>query len=139
MACIKQSLFEAYLNFLNLGCQCDELTKKACPDIKLTHKQVSVLRIIDQHGDVTFSDLARYEAISKPTVTEMISRLMERDCVYKERSQNDRRVSFIRLTEKGKKIAQAEEMTQLRLVERIEGCLTESEIHQLITLLNKLS
>jgi len=139
MGCMKQSLFEAYLNFLNLGCQCDEQTKQSCSGEHLTRKQVSYLRVIDQHRDVTFSDLARYVDLSKPTVTELINRLIEEDCVYKERSDSDRRVCYIRLTDKGRQIAHAEEMTRFRLVERIECCLSEEEIRQLIALLNKLS
>lgn len=137
MACKRKGLFEAYINFVKIGYECSEDTKKGCC-CDLTHKQISYLQVIDEHGDITFSDLAKCEDISKPTVTEMVNRLIDRGCVYKERSSKDRRVSYIRLTDKGRQIAHAEETAQMRLVERIEQCLTDDEITELIILLNKL-
>ena len=59
-------------------------------------------------------------------------------CVYRERSPEDGRVFFIYLTPKGKTIARAEESTQIRCVERITESLTDEELDQLITLLNKI-
>ena len=139
MGCKKQSLFEAYINFVKLGYECSAQTKAACAYQDLTAKQISYLRVIHAHHQMTFSELADYGDISKPTVTELIGRLTEYGCVYKERSSQDKRVCFIRLTEKGKQIAGAEEAAQMRLVERIESALTEEEIDQLIYLLRKLS
>ena len=139
MGCKNQSLFEAYINFVKLGYECSAQAKAACACQDLTPKQIAYLRVIHAHQQMTFSELADYGEISKPKVTELIGRLSEYGCVYKERSSRDKRVCFIRLTEKGEQIAGAEEAAQMRLVERIESALTEEEIDQLIYLLRKLS
>ncbi|MEG0380047.1 MAG: MarR family transcriptional regulator, partial [Eubacterium sp.] len=88
---------------------------------------IHYLRIIDENEHMTFSKLADYTAISKPTVTEMINKFILWDCVYKEKSNRDKRVCYIHLTTKGRRIARAEELTQLRLIERIENCLNEED------------
>jgi DNA-binding MarR family transcriptional regulator len=59
-------------------------------------------------------------------------------CVYRERSPEDGRVYFIYLTPKGKSIARSEERTQIQVIERIKNSLTDEELDQLITLLNKI-
>lgn len=139
MSCRKQELFRAYLKLLELENQCASATLPEYKEGDLTPRQVYYLRIIDGYDALTCSDLAQYTDNSKPTVTEMVNKFISWDCVVKQRSDTDRRVCYIRLTPKGKRIARAEEMQYLRLVEHIENSLTEEEVKQLIELLNKLS
>ena len=138
MTCKKHELYQAYLRLLEIGGSCGASIAHECQAETMTPKQIYYLKIIDHNDDMTFSKLAHYTSNSKPTVTEMINRFIANGCVYKEKSANDKRVCYIHLTPKGKRIARAEEMTQIKLIERIESCLSEEEVSLLISLLNKL-
>ncbi len=138
MTCKKHELYQAYLRLLEIGGNCSASIAHECEAEAMTPKQIYYLKVIDDHEKMTFSRLADVTSNSKPTVTEMINRFIANGCVYKEKSMHDRRVCYIHLTDKGRQIARAEEMTQLRLIERIEACLSAEEVDQLIALLNKL-
>ena len=68
----------------------------------------------------------------------MVNKFVKMDCVYKEKSSKDGRIFYIRLTEKGQKIARAEENALLRVIEKMADSLDEKEIDTLINLLEKV-
>lgn len=117
-------------------CSCEILSECGFSDI--TVKQIGYLRVIDEHGELTFSRLARITRNSKPTITEMVNKFVKMDCVYKEKSPDDGRIYYIRLTEKGRKIARSEENALLKVIEKMAGSLDEKEIDTLIDLLEKI-
>jgi DNA-binding MarR family transcriptional regulator len=117
-------------------CSCEILSECGLSDI--TIKQIGYLKVIDEHGEVTFSRLAKITRNSKPTITEMVNKFVQMDCVYKEKSPEDGRIFYIRLTEKGRRIARAEENALLKVIEKMAGSLDEKEIDTLINLLEKM-
>lgn len=138
MACKKIELYKAYHKLLQIEADLLENEDCECQTQDMTLKQVYYLRIIDQKDKVTFSQLAQETCNSKPTITELISKFISMDCVYRERSSEDRRVYYIYLTPKGKLIARAQERTQIRFIDHIRNSLTDNELSQFITLLNKI-
>lgn len=138
MTCKNNELYQAYLKLLQSEASSFKSEDGGCREQDMTLKQVYYLRIIDQKDRVTFSQLAQETSNSKPTITELINKFISMDCVYRERSSEDRRVYYIYLTPKGKSIARAREKTQIRFVEHIRNSLTETELNELIMLLNKI-
>ena len=61
-------------------CSCTIVSECGLPDV--TVKQAAYLRMIDEHGDITFSRLAEITRTLKPTVTEMINRCVGMECAY---------------------------------------------------------
>jgi len=106
------------------------------PDI--TVKQLGYLKTIDEQGEVTFTRLAEITSNSKPTITELINRFESMECVYRERSPDDRRVIYIRLTEKGRRIARAEDDALSLLVERMRNSLDHDEVDLLVRIIWKV-
>jgi DNA-binding MarR family transcriptional regulator len=106
------------------------------PDI--TVRQAGYLQAIDREEDVTFSGLAAITRNSKPTVTEMINRFESMGCVYRERCPYDGRVIYIRLTDKGRRIARVEEYAVSRLIERMMESLDDQDTRLLIEILKKV-
>ncbi|WP_440949701.1 MarR family winged helix-turn-helix transcriptional regulator [Methanosphaerula subterraneus] len=104
----------------------------------MTVKQIAYLKVIDEQGDVTFSRLAEITRNSKPTITEMINRFVRMECVYRESCPDDGRILYIRLTEKGRKIAKAEQTALRRVIERMVHSLDEHEQELLIEILQKV-
>ena len=60
------------------------------------------------------------------------------ECVYREKSPDDGRIFYIRLTEKGQMIARAEEKALLKVIEKMADSLDEKEMDTLIKILEKI-
>jgi len=103
----------------------------------MTVRQIAYLKVIDQHGEITFTRLAEITRNSKPTITEMINKFVRMECVYRERCPDDGRVLYIRLTEKGQRIANAEQAAMQRVVQRMIETLDDHERDLLAEILQK--
>jgi len=68
----------------------------------------------------------------------MVNRFVRMEYVYREKSSEDGRIFYIRLTEKGQRLARAEESALLRVIEKMADSLDEKEIETLIKLLEKV-
>jgi DNA-binding MarR family transcriptional regulator len=109
-----------------------------CGVPEITVKQIGYLKTIDDQGDVTFTRLAEITRTSKPTITELINRFESMECVYRERSPHDGRVMYIRLTERGRRIARADEDALSLLIERMRRSLNNDDLDLLVTIIRKV-
>jgi DNA-binding MarR family transcriptional regulator len=134
----KEHLFTVFDNLIKIKgkCSCEILSKCGLSDI--TVKQIEYLRAIDGYEEVTFSKLAKITKNSKPTITEMINKFVNFECVYREKCPDDGRVIYIRLTEKGRMVARSEENSLMKIIENMVNLLDEREIDTLIEILEKL-
>lgn len=133
-----EDLCEAFENLIRLKSECSCNIFSECGLSEMTVKQIAYLKIIDQHGEITFSRLAEITRNSKPTITELINRFVRMECVFRERCPDDGRILYIRLTEKGQKIAQAEQAAMQRVIERMVNSLDERELDLLVEILHKV-
>lgn len=67
----------------------------------LTTSQISILSILEQHGSMRISDIAKYESIRMPTASNAIHQLESDGLVTRERDKHDRRGVTVALTEHG--------------------------------------
>lgn len=134
----KEHLFIIFENLIKIKSECSSQVFSECGLSDLTLKQIEYLKTIDECGEVTFSRLAKITSNSKPTITEMINKFVKMECVYREKSQDDGRIYYIRLTEKGQTVAHAEEHALLQVIERIANSLDEKEMDMLIKILGKI-
>jgi DNA-binding MarR family transcriptional regulator len=125
-----------HLLMMKNECSCSIFSECGLSD--MTVKQIAYLKVIDEQVDVTFSRFAEITKNSKPTITEMVNRFVRMECVYREPCRNDGRILYIRLTDKGKKIAQAEQAALCRVIERMIDSLDERELDLLIGILQKV-
>jgi len=133
-----EHLLEVLENLLRIRNECSCTIFSECGLSDMTVKQVAYLKIIDGQQDVTFSRLATITDNSKPTVTEMVNKFVRMECVYREPCRDDGRILYIRLTDKGKKIAKAERTALCRVIERMMETLDERELDLLVTILQKV-
>ena len=138
MSARAERLFEVFERLFAIRdeCSCEILSECGLGDV--TAKQISYLKVIDRHGDVTFSRLAEITRNSKPTVTEMVNRFVRMECAYRQKSPDDGRVTYIRLTEKGRMLANADRNALHRMVERMVQALDENELDLLVEILRKV-
>ena len=134
----EEHLFEVFENLIRIKDECSGNIFSECGLSDMTVRQIAYLKTIDEHGEVTFSRLAEITKNSKPTITEMVNRFVKMECVYRQKSSDDGRILFIRLTEKGQKIAKAEHYALRRVIERMADLLDENEMDLLIGILNKV-
>jgi DNA-binding MarR family transcriptional regulator len=125
-----------HLLMMKNECSCSIFSECGLSD--MTVKQIAYLKVIHEQGDVTFSRLAEITKNSKPTITEMVNKFVRMECVYREPCRSDGRILYIRLTVKGKKIAQAEQAALRRVIERMIETLDEHELDLLIGVLEKV-
>ena len=133
-----EHLREVLEHLLRMKNECSCSIFSECGLSDMTVKQIAYLKVIDEQGDVTFSRLAEITKNSKPTITEMVNKFVRMECVYREPCRDDGRILYIRLTDKGKKIAQAEQAALRRVIERMIDSLDEHELDLLIGILQKV-
>lgn len=134
----KEHLFIVFENLVKIKSECSCQIFSECGLSDITLKQIGYLKAIDECGEATFSKLAKVTRNSKPTITEMVNKFVKMECVYREKSQDDGRIFYIRLTEKGQMIAHAEENALLQVIEKITNSLDENEMDMLIKILGKI-
>ncbi len=105
---------------------------------ELQLNQLHYLQIINRTVGLTFSQFAEILKVSKPSVTEIVNKLIKVDCVRKVRCQKDGRMYYIELTEKGKNISQVQNLAEQKLVDIILRNLDDGEIETFVLLVRKL-
>ncbi len=134
----EEHLFEVIENILRLKNECSCTIFSECGLSDLTVRQIAYLKAIAEQDEVTFSRLAEITHNSKPTITEMINKFVRMECVYREPCPDDGRILYIRLTDKGQKIAKADHHALRRVIERMMNSLDEDETDLLIGILQKV-
>jgi DNA-binding MarR family transcriptional regulator len=99
----------------------NEHSKRAMRETGLTGPQLWAIKVIAGHGPIRVSDLARRLYLHNATVVGIIDRLEAQGLARRTRSQEDRRVVMVDLTEQGKDlVARAPEVAQGLLVAGLE-------------------
>ena len=85
---------------------------------ELTIKQIEQLKVIKDHKRITHSELVEITNLSKPTITEMINKFIKNGCAVKEKSPTDKRSYYVKLTDRGLKIAKSNELSLEKLIQK---------------------
>ena len=105
---------------------------------ELTITQMHYLEMISELANPNLTELATAMKLTKPTVTVLVDRLIEKELIYKVQSDEDRRSTHLHLSEKGKLINQMHEYAHRRMAEEIEKKINSEEEIQLRHLLEKI-
>lgn len=85
------------------------------------------LSTINELGKPNFTMIAEELQISKPAVSVMIKKLLSMNLVEKEKSVEDRRVMYIKLTEKGKKLMKGDHALYNNLSKQIKSIVNNEQ------------
>jgi len=118
--------------------QTEEAAKEQFNLENLTHSQMHYLEIINILKNPTITELAASLKLSKPTVKVAVDRLIERDYVYKVKSDEDKRSAHLHLTEKGNLINQMHDYAHKCFAESIRRKLSKAELESLVSILIKV-
>ncbi len=131
-------LKDCIAKFSRLISDAEEKAKSSSEAQDLTSTQISYLETIQEIENPNITELAKALELKKPSVTVVIDRLIQKGCVYKTHSDEDRRSSHLHLTEIGKQINQRHEFAHDYLVNLISKKLENHELAKLNELLNKI-
>ena len=113
-----------------------ELENSDFPDFSLSNFRY--IEEIYNMGNPTFIELTNRLGLSKPTVTLMIAKLIEKGFVKKMRSGTDGRIYHLSLTGNGEKIIKDYNKIYQKFVDRAASKYDENELALLISLLKRM-
>ncbi|MFC4617166.1 MarR family winged helix-turn-helix transcriptional regulator [Camelliibacillus cellulosilyticus] len=105
----------------------------------LTYDQHFALRCIKKYEPCTSTDLARLFHVQKSAITALINRLVDKALILRERSQEDRRIVYLRLTDKGMALFEDCQAMIHDIVSVFINRLDEKEIETFIATYEKIS
>jgi DNA-binding MarR family transcriptional regulator len=115
------------------------ITKEAARRASLTGPQLTVIKILETFGDLSLSELSDRIRAQNSTVTGIIDRMEREDLVVRARSTEDRRVVYIRLTEKGERLAREMPVEPMEILRNALASLSPNETRELLKISNKLA
>jgi DNA-binding MarR family transcriptional regulator len=95
----------------------------------LTGPQLSALSVFGFGGRRTLGELAAAEQVSRPTITRLVASLEAKGLVEREQDTADRRVTWVRATERGREMM---ERGRAARVEQIAAMLGRLEADELV-------
>jgi DNA-binding MarR family transcriptional regulator len=104
----------------------------------LTQQQFRYLQVIVRMKNLNLTELAGELGITKPTVTVLVDKLVEKGYVSRVKSDEDRRTMHLHINKKGARINALREVAYNRLAEKIKSGLSETETAIFTELLKKL-
>ena len=122
----------------NLFGESEEAAKEHFQMLSLTHTQMHYLETINLLDNPNITELATTLKLTKPTVKVAMDKFIEKDFLYKVRSDEDRRSAHLHLTEKGKLINQMHDYYHRRIAESFTRKLSREELETLVGLLIKV-
>lgn len=105
----------------------------------LTNDQHYTLRYINKVGTCTSSELAEVFDVKKSAITAIITRMWEKGLIQRTRDENDRRVVYLTLTDKGNELFLNTEERIHALVESFISRFEQSEIVQFLKTYDKVN
>jgi len=107
-------------------------------DLTVSKTELLAMLIVDRYGEVIMSQISDYINAPLSTTTGLVNRLVKNGYLQRERSEEDRRIVAIQLTDKGKST-----MTEVKdniesYLERINAILSAEERQVLFQIFLKI-
>jgi DNA-binding MarR family transcriptional regulator len=104
----------------------------------ISHEQLTILMLIQKKGGATAAELSREISCDTSSMTRMIDRLEAKGMVIRSRSEDDRRVIWIAITESGLALANRLPELLVRITNRTLAGFTRDEVDVLKSLLRRM-
>jgi DNA-binding MarR family transcriptional regulator len=134
----RERIYEAVRKFNSLGHECNLEISDKLGMSELQVNQLHYLKIIDRTVDMTFGKFAEILKVTKPSVTEIVNKLIKLNVVEKKQCAWDKRIFYIKLTEKGRNIARLPFLAEQRVVDIIVSVLDDEDIDTFVKIIKKL-
>ena len=108
-------------------------------DCKLTYTEYDYLQTLAESGSIRLSELAVLMRVSKPTASNMVARLEQKQLVKRQPCSQDRRSINVSLCTKGQTLLDNDHRFYSKLVSRLLTHLSEDDQKHLEVLLEKVA
>ena len=105
----------------------------------ITNNDMHIIEAVGLSGENTMSVVAKKLGITAGSLTTSVNSLVNKKYVTRQRSEEDRRVVFLRLTQKGKRAYEHHREYHRQMTEAVISRLDENELPVLIKTLTGLS
>jgi MarR family transcriptional regulator, organic hydroperoxide resistance regulator len=136
---LKSDIDQVLEAIIYLYTESRRITKELARRADLTGPQLTVVKLLEQIGDMSLSELSERIRAQNSTVTGIIDRMEREGLVLRERSTEDRRVVFIRLTPKGTDLAREIPVEPMEIFKGALESLSAQEMKDLMRILTKLA
>lgn len=107
-------------------------------DLAVSKTELLAMLIVDRYGEVIMSQISDFINAPLSTTTGLVNRLVKNGYLQRERSDEDRRIVTIRLTDKGKSLMTEFKVTIESYLERINAVLSAEERQVLLKIVMKV-
>jgi DNA-binding MarR family transcriptional regulator len=107
--------------------------------IELSPPDIKAFAVLADNGSVTMSDYAKVLGAPLSTATHAVERLVAKGIAVRSRSENDRRIVRVQLSEKGKKMERMFKQMRLEMGRQMLACLTPGEREIFLELMVKIA
>jgi DNA-binding MarR family transcriptional regulator len=108
-------------------------------DKEMSRNEFFILKTLYEQGSKKSSDLSKMLNVSASHITAVTDSLIEKEWIQRVRSEQDRRIVNLHLTEEGKNTLQLFEKKKTDFLLQKFNDLSDHEIENFISLLEKLS
>jgi DNA-binding MarR family transcriptional regulator len=115
------------------------ITKEVARRANLTGPQLTVVKLLEHLGSLSLTELSEKIRSQNSTVTGIIDRMEREGLVSRARSQEDRRVVHIHLTDKGAQLALEVAVEPMEIFRAAIEDLTPTETKELMKILTKIA
>jgi DNA-binding MarR family transcriptional regulator len=105
----------------------------------VSKQELNIISIVGRSGSVIMREIAEQVHLAVSSVTPTVDKLVEKKLVRRERSEEDRRIVTVALSEKGQKIYQMEVESYMRLSASILQALDDQEQEQFLGYFRKVA
>jgi len=106
-------------------------------DQNLTHPQFFMLKRLGK-GSSTVSEMAEYMGVSLSAITSMADRLVKTGYVSRKRSEHDRRLVWLELTDTGREVMEETTSRRREIINGLLGRLPEEDLEALNIIYHKV-
>ncbi|WP_085524143.1 MarR family winged helix-turn-helix transcriptional regulator [Tuberibacillus sp. Marseille-P3662] len=105
----------------------------------LTPDQGAILRYLYKNQPCTSSSLSKAFYVKKSAITAIINRLFKKELIKRERSEDDRRVVYLLLTDKGEQLYMETSQQSSHIVASLMSQFDDEEIRSFMNTYEKLA
>lgn len=140
MAAARSDLDAILTGLVALYADNRRVTKLVAQKAKLTGPQLTVVKLLEQVGAMSLSELSDAMRSGNSTLTGIALRLEREGIVRRDRSEEDRRVVHLSLTAKGRRVAAEVPSEPIGIYRRaLSSSLSAEEAKSLLMMLGKVS
>lgn len=134
----NEKLIEMLKNMQELRIFCNNISQRNIEGKVASMQELDLLSRVNMSKNITSLELCNSMSLSKPAVSRLINRLIKKGLLKKERSEEDKRVYYLKLTNEGIEETKNVYLYYLDPLLKIKDAIGDNEFEKLINLI-KLS